>query len=147
MLRIKAGLLLLSVIGLFVSCGPAPVPFEEACDQMEKKIIVTGYLATTEYTTPGFCSVILVPNWQVICSFDLYGQPSRKGDRIEIAFFLPDNNLTGNKVIEMLCNNETSCTLDGDSQFSVVGVIEPSDSNSYACGIDIYEFENIKFIP
>ena len=147
MVKIKVAVLISSIIGLLVSCGPALVPFEEACDHMDKKIIATGYLATTKFSSPGFCGVILVPRWQVVCNFDLYGQPDRKGEKIEIAFFLPDNNLHDNEVIEILCNNEPSCTLDGTSQFSIVGVIEPADHSSWVCNIDVYEFKDIRFNP
>lgn len=144
MATVKGAVLFFTILICLTACNP--IPFEEACEHMGQKITVTGYLATAKFTTPGFCGVILSPRRQVICNFDLHGQADRKGEKIEVAFFLPEN-LSNDEIIKKICKSEPVCALDGNSRFSLMGVIEPADSDSYACGMDLSTFEDFKFIP
>jgi hypothetical protein len=150
MIKARVVVLIILLVGSLVAC--APVPFDEACDHIDKTITINGYFVNPKCEgSENCCGAVIVPGGlQETCSFYLYGQPDQEGPRLVIWMYHNENISSfdsESKLIEMLCKNETTCSIDGTSQFSIVGIVKPPSMEGDACGIRVDGFKNARFIP
>lgn len=135
-------------IGSLLIAACSPIPIAEVCDNMDRNIAVEGYLSL--YT----CGAVIdidMGDFRQVCIFWLYERSDQQGQRLWIDL-KPNIQIVGSlesQIQRKLCANDSTCSLDGTSQFEISGHVKPNlgDEENGVCALITNDFEDIRYKP